>query len=79
MSRRKVKKSPLAKALEKIWRMEGVREPEHVARWLTPEIMAASGRYEPEQIEQFKPGQIVNGGRGKKAPRPKPFKIEWPK
>jgi hypothetical protein len=75
---KRVKKSPLAKALDKIWQRPGMREPEHVARWLTPEVMAASGRYDPEQLEGLKPGQIVNGGRGKKVPSPKPFKVVWP-
>jgi hypothetical protein len=76
---RKVKKSKLAKALEQVWQRPGVREPEHVTRWMTPEQMAATGRNEPEQLAHLKPGEIVYVGRGKKAPQPKRFKVEWPK
>ena len=69
---RKVKKSPLAKALDKIWRSEAVAHPEHVARWRV-------GSPDMEQLVGLKPGEIIDGGKGKKAPQPKRFKVEWPK
>ena len=82
---RKVKKSPLAKQLTRIWERQGVREPHHIARYMTPERMlqlgglSAEQRAEIDELIAKAPGQVFPGGRGKKWPEPKRFKIDWPK
>ena len=82
---RKVKKSKLAKQLEKIWQREPVREPGHVARHMTAARRLELGGLDAEQRAEFEtrakhaPDEIFSGGRGKKWPEPKRPRIEWPK
>ena len=66
-----------------IWRRGRCCEPHHVARWaiavdedLYIGFWLADRFGRPESVP---PDQIVRGGRGKIEPKPKQFKVEWPK